>query len=196
MKTMSKFSLGLLAIPLVLLFAAPGFSAEQKPVTLKWAMPSPPSSVFEKNQQWIGDEITRRTNGMVKFDFFWSGTLLKYQDIVVGIGKGVADFGQGAGLFTGNLHPQWTTLNQVGTGTDSWVMQWASYEMLQTNAEIRAEFDKLNLVPTHGYGPGTEVFIFKKPVTKLEVPHLRRSLSQGGIHTGPRACQSPLDGRL
>jgi TRAP-type C4-dicarboxylate transport system substrate-binding protein len=166
--TMSKLSLVLLATVLVVLFITPVFSAEQKAVTLKWAMPSPPSSVFEKSNQWMAEEITRRTNGRVKFDFFWSGTLLKYQDIVVGVGKGVAEFGQGAGLFTGNLHPQWTTLNQVATGTDSWVMQWASYEMLQTNAEIRAEFDKLNLVPTHGYGPGTEVFIFKKPVTKLD----------------------------
>ncbi len=97
MKTMGKLSFGLLAAALILLFAIPGFTAEQKAVTLKWAMPSPPSSVFEKNQQWIGEEITRRTNGRVKFDFFWSGTLLKYQDIVVGIGKGVADVGQGSG---------------------------------------------------------------------------------------------------
>ena len=168
MKTMGKLSFGLLAAALILLLATPGFTAEQKAVTLKWAMPSPPSSVFEKNQQWIGEEITRRTNGKVKFEFFWSGTLLKYQDIVVGIGKGVADVGQAAGLFTGNLHPTWTTLNQVASGKDSWVMTWASYEMLQTNPEIRAEFDKLNLVPTHGYGPGTEVFVFKKPVTKFD----------------------------
>jgi len=168
MKTMGKLSFGLLAAALILLLATPGFTAEQKAVTLKWAMPSPPSSVFEKNQQWIGEEITRRTNGRIKFEFFWSGTLLKYQDIVVGIGKGVADVGQAAGLFTGNLHPTWTTLNQVASGKDSWVMTWASYEMLQTNPEIRAEFDKLNLVPTHGYGPGTEVFVFKKPVTKFE----------------------------
>jgi len=165
---MNTLILMLLAVALVVVFVTPGFPAEQKAVTLKWAMASPPSSVFEKSNQWMADEITRRTNGKVKFDFFWSGTLLKYQDIVVGVGKGVADLGVGAGLFTSNLHPQWTTLNQVATGKDSWVMQWASYEMLQTNPEIRAEFDKLNLVPTHGYGPGTEVFVFKKPATKLE----------------------------
>jgi TRAP-type C4-dicarboxylate transport system substrate-binding protein len=168
MKTMSKLSFGFLVVALVLLFAPPGFSAEQKAVTLKWAMPSPPSGVFEKNSQWIAEEITRRTNGRVKFEFFWSGTLLKYQDIVVGIGKGVADVGEAAGLFTANLHPSWTTINQVAVGKDSYVMQWASYEMLHTDPEIRAEFDKLNIVPTNGYGPGTEVFVFKKPVTKFE----------------------------
>ena len=169
MKTaMRKLGLLLLSVAVIAVFVTPGFSAEQKAVTLKWAFPSPPTSVFEKESQWLAGEITKRTNGKVKFDFFWSGTLLKYQDMMTGVGKGVADFGQGSGLFSSTLHPHWTTMNQVATGKDSWVMQWASYEMIQTNPEIRAEFDKLNLVPTHGYGPGTEVFLFKKAATKLE----------------------------
>jgi TRAP-type C4-dicarboxylate transport system substrate-binding protein len=166
--TRSKSLLISMFVGFFLVTATVVFSAEQKPVTLKWAEPGPPAGVFEKADQWFASEITKRTQGKVKFDFFWSGTLLKYQDMITGVGSGVADFGQGAGLFTPNLHPYWTTLNQVGTGNDSWVMQWASYEMIHNNPEIKAEFDKLNLVPTYGYGPGEEVFIFKKPATKLE----------------------------
>jgi hypothetical protein len=70
---------------LILLFATPGFTAEQKAVTLNGPCPLP----FERLEK-ISSGLERKSPGGPtegKFDFFWSGTLLKYQDIVVGIGK-------------------------------------------------------------------------------------------------------------
>lgn len=139
-----------------------------KEMTLRWVIPGPPTVLLHKMMvTGVGNEITRRTGGQIKFDYYWSGSLLAAQDIVQGVRKGIAQFGTTSGIYTLANHPHWSTLNLPGTGTDSWALMRASTDMLQNNKEIRAEFDKLNLVPTHGYASGTSLFIFRKQATTL-----------------------------
>ena len=116
MKTaMRKWGLLFLSVAVIGVFVTPGFSAEQKAVTLKWAMPLTPIECFRKKASGLREEITRRTNGKVKFDFFWSGTLLKYQDIDDGCGEGGGGFRPGLRFVQLRLAPP---LDHVEPGGD------------------------------------------------------------------------------
>lgn len=163
-----RLGITLIIVGLVISFSASALASEQKAMTLKFSKPGPPSGARAMLDKWFAEEITKRTNGKIKFEIFWSGTLLKSRESLKGIGRGVADLGEGSGLFAANEYPTWAALNVVGTSDNEWVIQRASYDAVMNNPDILAEFDKNNLVPTVGYCPGAVVFCFKKKATTLE----------------------------
>ena len=134
---------------------------------LKFANPFPSTGVYPKIMQWMASEITKRTNGKLKFEFYWSASLLPNQDQVSGVGKGIADIANVSSTFTQTENPHWTTLS-TGLASDLWVAVWASWDVLQNSPEIKAEMDKLNLVPTHGYTAGSNYWIFKNRLETLQ----------------------------
>jgi len=103
--SMKTLGIIFLAIALVFTFSATSVASEQKAVTLKFAKAGPPTGAKSLMDKWFTEEITRRTNGKVKFEIFWSGTLLKSRENLKGIGRGVADAGEGSGLFAANEYP-------------------------------------------------------------------------------------------
>ena len=84
------------------------------------------------------------------------------------VGKGVADMGAAMGGATVTENPHWSTLSLTGAGKDQWAIMQAVSEMINTNEEILAEMDNHNVVPSHGYFPGTPVLVLKKPVESLK----------------------------
>lgn len=134
---------------------------------LKFANPFPSTGVYPKIMQWMASEITKRTNDKLKFEFYWSASLLPNQDQVSGVGKGIADIANVSSTFTQTENPHWTTLS-TGLASDLWVAVWASWDVLQNSPEIKAEMDKLNLVPTHGYTAGSNYWIFKNRLETLQ----------------------------
>ena len=46
-----------------------------------------------KTDIWFMDEVTRRTNGRITFEKYFSGSLLKPSDILPGVSSGAADIG-------------------------------------------------------------------------------------------------------
>ncbi len=67
--------------------------AAQEPIKLKVASNYPATSLFSRVQQHMLDDVTRRTNGRVTFDWFYGGVLLKAADVFPGVGRGAADVG-------------------------------------------------------------------------------------------------------
>lgn len=157
----------ILTILLATAFFTPGLSNKAEAKTLKWAHSGPPVGVHSEAQKWMAKEITRRTNGEIEFEFHWSGSLITTKDTVSGVSKGVADIvSPGISMFTIGQNPHWSTV-LLGFTDDYWAAQMASYEVMTNNPYILAEFDKYNIVPTHGYVAGTDVCVFKEPVTTL-----------------------------
>jgi len=166
--TLGKLPLTLLVVLLVAPLVMTGFTIQAEARTLKWSHGGPPVGVHPKAQKWMAKEITRRTNGEIEFEFHWSASLITVRDTVSGVGKGVADIASpGMSMFTIGQNPHWTTLLLV-FGNDYWALQMAGYEAMNNNPYILAEFDKYNVVPTHGYVAGTDLFVFREPVTTLE----------------------------
>lgn len=137
----------------------------QEAMNLNYAYGGPNQGAFAETNQWFADEIGKRTDGKVKITIHWGGTLVKQPDTLSGVGKGVADMGAAMGDPT---NPHWATLALSGAGQDQWAVMRATYEMVNNDPEIAAEMDKANVVPTHGYFPGTPIMILKKEITSLD----------------------------
>jgi TRAP-type C4-dicarboxylate transport system substrate-binding protein len=164
----------------VALMASLSYGAQQEVKTLKWSSEGPPVGPEAQSQKWMADEITKRTGGQLKFRFFWSQTLLKRADSVAGVSKGVADFAHTSGIHTVNQNPFRCTMLLPGSGTNLWSLEMANYEVLHTNPDIQAEFDRWNVVPTYGKVAGTIVLPFKKQTDGLEAKKGKRIRAFGG----------------
>lgn len=70
---------------------APMTVVAQDSIKLKVASNFPATSLFSRVQQFMLDEITKRTNGRVSFEVFYGGLLLKAADVYPGTGRGAAD---------------------------------------------------------------------------------------------------------
>ena len=60
---------------------------------LKVASNYPATSLFSKVQQHYFDEVTKRTNGRVTFEYYYGGVLLKASDVYPGLSRGAVDIG-------------------------------------------------------------------------------------------------------
>jgi TRAP-type transport system periplasmic protein len=143
--------------------AAPAANAR----TLRFASQFPPVSPVSQVDKWMLDEITKRTNGALVFNCMWSESLLKSADSLTGCGKGVADVANAQGSTSVAQNPCWSTVELPGLGKQVWSIIWATYELIQTNPSIKAEFDAYNVVATRGYAPGDSMIISKKALNTL-----------------------------
>lgn len=76
------------------LASAPAFAQADIPaMKLKVASNYPASSLFSRVQQHYLDEVTKRTDGKVTFEWFYGGVLLKAGDVYPGLARGAIDIG-------------------------------------------------------------------------------------------------------
>jgi TRAP-type transport system periplasmic protein len=163
---LGRLFLALLVSAVVILPAPSKSVAQTKERILKQHEEGPPVGVFAESRIWMAEEITKRTNGALKFKMFWAEALLKRPDALRSIGQGVADCGTAMGAFTEKMTPHLGATALPGAGDDIWAIQRASYDMWGNNPRVVADLDKINVVATIGFNPGTPIYIFKKPVTK------------------------------
>jgi TRAP-type C4-dicarboxylate transport system substrate-binding protein len=70
---------------------APVAAIAQAPMKFKVASNYPATSLFSRVQQYMFDEVTKRTGGRVTFEWYYGGVLLKAADTFPGVGRGAAD---------------------------------------------------------------------------------------------------------
>ena len=90
-----------LCLILLILMAVFGSSvnAKTKSITLICAEIGPPKGYRAKGNQWFAKKVENQTNGRVKVQFYWGGSLLRVREMLQGVRKGVADMGMN--------HPSW-----------------------------------------------------------------------------------------
>ncbi len=88
-ETCAFFAMGFFCLAV----AFPGLvgAAAQDTITLKFSAWTVPKGGFADTCNSYLDRIEKRSNGRVKFERYWSGTLIPAREEVAGIGKGVAD---------------------------------------------------------------------------------------------------------
>ena len=64
-----------------------------KPMKLKVASNYPATSLFSRVQQHFFEQVTKKTDGKVTFEWFYGGVLLKASDVFPGISRGAVDIG-------------------------------------------------------------------------------------------------------
>jgi TRAP-type transport system periplasmic protein len=85
---------------------SPAFSYdEKKPMMFKVGIPHPPMNLMSKTLKRLGDLTTERTNGRLKFQFYYSGSLIKFPQFVDGVAMGMADMATGPSFFVAGKIP-------------------------------------------------------------------------------------------
>lgn len=68
--------------------------------TLRFADYGPNRGARAEALQWFAAELEDRSNGAIRVQFFWGGSLLSGRDTLTGVADGVADLGTVIGFFT------------------------------------------------------------------------------------------------
>ncbi|MAL77899.1 MAG: C4-dicarboxylate ABC transporter substrate-binding protein [Sneathiella sp.] len=141
MKKLSTFNI-LLSAGLIGVLLAGSAQAEQ---ILTWTDGAPNRGTRVEATIWLGDQLAERTDGALKIDYHWGGALMNFKAATKGIGSGAADMGLMVGAYNPTLHPGYSLADLPMPYSDPWVGNRAIYDLVQGNADLQAEFHKLNL---------------------------------------------------
>jgi TRAP-type C4-dicarboxylate transport system substrate-binding protein len=120
------------------------------------------------------DEVTKRTNGRITFEKYYSGSLLKASDILPGVASGAADIGNSVpSAYNRQDYPLSNiTLPFVTTRVDS--MTRAFKDLYDSNPQFRKEYESrgLKLLYAPAYGENT-IWSTKEIAKPADVKGLR-----------------------
>jgi TRAP-type C4-dicarboxylate transport system substrate-binding protein len=87
---------------------------EKNPMVLKAAIDNPPGDMKAVTIKRMGDMIEERTNGRVKFQYFYGASLIKKPQFVDAVAKGIADISTGPVSFITGKIPELSIFEVYG----------------------------------------------------------------------------------
>ena len=102
------------AIPWVVSPWAYAYS-EKEPLTLKCGIDNPPGDMKSKTIKRLGDFVEQKTNGRIKFQYFYGGSLISKPQYVDGVAKGIADISTGPVSFVTGKIPELSIFEVYGS---------------------------------------------------------------------------------
>lgn len=126
----------------VLLAVAMPMAADAKNITLKFSSPVPPKSWLGQQQKWWADQLEKRTNGEVKVQFFWMGSLVKWKDGLHGVASGICDITNPCSTYHPSEFPLYIVLDMPYNGSDYWSAMKATIDTVENQPDLKAEFKK------------------------------------------------------
>ena len=140
-------------------------AAADKPVVLRYAAQGAAKGIRATAVKWWASEIEKRSQGKIKFKFFWSGALLKPGDAMEGIGAGTADCGGAWGIYHPAKTPLWTVADPPFSHDDAYVGLKSMQEMFMTFQPLIREVERYNVKVLVPFVTGmTQLGTTKKPV--------------------------------
>lgn len=150
--------------------ASAGATESAKPkdvITLKASSPAPQKAGHSRGFDAYLDEIEKRSDGRIKFERFYGGSLVKAGVELDALSSGIVD----VAMFTPSYVPGRLPLATIGTNPslwgDSWVGAKAFNELYQTVPEMQQELEKQGVKFVGQYALTTGYVISKKPVKSL-----------------------------
>ncbi len=138
-----------------------------EPIVLKASTHSPPGALTNAFDVFL-DEIEKRTDGLVKFDRFYGGTLAAPQDIIDSISSGVVDVAViNPSQQSGRL-PLSSVASNPALFSDSWVAIKTLNELHETFPEIQAEWDNAGVVSIGTYATPPMNVMSTKPISSFD----------------------------
>ncbi len=159
---------------------AQGAAADIPSITLKVADTFPPVGFVPTHRKAWAENITKKTDGKVKFQFFWSDSLFKQADGATNLAAGVADIANVASTYDPAKTALWMTLDMPFNARDYWCGISASVKTEQEEPNLKKTFDQLGFLPMMGYASGHFHFLGKSPVEKVADLKGKRVRSYGG----------------
>lgn len=117
---------------------------------------------------WVMDEIERRSNGEIKFEKYFSGSLLKAPDLFPGLESGAADMvtGTPAAYNRADFRLSNVVLPYISTKADA--VGKALTDLYASNAGFRQEYEDRNARLLYAVPWAENTFWSSKPLAKVE----------------------------
>jgi len=147
-----------------------GAASSKEVIVLKFADPSPHGTTRTLSVVKWGEELEKRSNGRLKFEWYWSQSLAKALDTLNAVAGGIADAGMNAimGYQVSQL-PIWQLPElPMLCGSDMRAHGKVRKEMYFTIPEMKKEYDSLRVHPMVFGAYEPTVLYGKKPLRKLE----------------------------
>lgn len=138
----------------------------QAPRKLTYATYIPDTFAMTKADIWFMDEVTKRTNGKITFERYYSGSLMKASDILPGVSAGAADIGNSVpSAYNRQDYPLSNiTLPFVTTRVDS--LTHAFKDLYEQNPQFRKEYESRGLKLLYAPAYGENTIWSLKPIAK------------------------------
>jgi TRAP-type transport system periplasmic protein len=153
---------------LVIMFLQPTSGFPQ--TVLKFASPLPEKSIYAAGPTAFMKKIEERTQGRIKFQTFWGGTLVKPPEVVDSCGKGVADLVHGLWIYDPGKLPLGNYdynffFNEPNLRTQSKIKR----EMFAVIPALNDELAKYNIAPALQFmAVSSYDFLSRVPIRSLE----------------------------
>src|SRR3990172_1598561 len=140
-----------------------------KPVTIKVTSPFPATLPAVVAVKWWGDELEKRSDGRLKFEYFWFGALTKAGEELEAVETGIAQ----VGTLTFPYYPtklplgNFTYAVPFSTGHTK-LLTKVAMDMYDTIPALRSEVEKYNQRPLCPLMVNPSALQSRKPVLTLE----------------------------
>ncbi|MEZ5649902.1 MAG: C4-dicarboxylate TRAP transporter substrate-binding protein [Burkholderiaceae bacterium] len=159
---MTRTVKGLQALSFILAVGLGLAQAAQAETLLRWTEGSADRGTRAQAYHWFADTVSKRSNGDVRFKFYFGGALMGHAANVSGIGSGTADIGQIIGAYNPKELLAYAVTDVPIVGIDAWVGMMAAYELATTNPTMQKMFDGLNLTYIANQSTGPVEMVCKK----------------------------------
>jgi TRAP-type C4-dicarboxylate transport system substrate-binding protein len=165
---LSTLSLAGTVLLVAIMLGAPGHASAQTTKKLTYATYIPNTLVMAKVDTWFMDEVTKRTNGRITFERYYSGTLLKASDVLPGTAAGATDIGNSVpSAYNRRDYPLSNiTLPFISSHVDS--VGKAFKELYEANDEFREEYESKGVKLLYAPAYGENTIWSTKPIRKPE----------------------------
>jgi TRAP-type C4-dicarboxylate transport system substrate-binding protein len=134
--------------------------------TIRFAEFAPARGLRAEALKNFAEQLELRSEGELKIQFFWGGSLLKTRSILKGVGDRVADMGSVVGFLT----PKQLSLYTIGDlplqNSDEWVGMKAMHDLANLPL-LQKEFRAANVVYLSNYTTGPIQLICRKKVASI-----------------------------
>lgn len=149
-----SFMVIFLAVPLMSYAKEAG---DAKPIVLKFGSWVGAKAVFAQAKEWYLAEVEKRTNGRVKFERYWSGSLAPDKELLEAVEAGVADVGTVLPAYYPGKLPLGTVSSIPLVWENIYEFGMAINDLYQEVPELKKEMAKygarfLTPAPTSQYG--------------------------------------------
>jgi TRAP-type C4-dicarboxylate transport system substrate-binding protein len=104
-----------------------------------------------RNVEWWISELARRSEGRIKIQAFWAGSLVGGKDIAVGVSSGYPELGANVYVYDTSYVPV-LSLFELPLADSAETTIRAFHDMVMNNETVRADLAKRKLVPLTVFG--------------------------------------------
>jgi TRAP-type C4-dicarboxylate transport system substrate-binding protein len=121
-----------------------------------------------RSDAWLMNEIEKRSNGEIKFERYFNGTLLKAADLFPGLQSGAADIVSGTPAAYNRNDYRLSNVIQPYLSSKADAVNAALKELYKNNDAFRAEYEKRNARMLYVVPWAENTFWASKPLGKVE----------------------------